>query len=154
MKKRGQFYFIAALIIIVILSGLSVIYTSIKTQNENIDIKESARDARYETNQLIDNRMLAGVNDNQIAITLKDIPLYYSNKYNGLNIIIVYGDETLAYIINSTMVTQAVPISENGKKIVKLQLPSEYKFEMKPNYKSLYIIALREKDGERAIAIE
>ena len=153
LKKEGQFYFIAAFIIIAILSGLSVIYTSIKTQNENIDVNELAKEVRYEVNQLIDNRALAGVNDNQIADNIKDVSSYYKNRYD-LEAIIVYGEDILVYVINSSAITQIIPSDSSGKKTVKVQLPNEYEFEIKPNYKNLYVIALREKEGERAVAVE
>ena len=153
LKKEGQFYFIAAFIIIAVLSGLSVIYTSIKTQNENIDVNELAKEVRYEVNQLIDNRALTGVNDNQIADNIKDVSSYYKNRYS-IDVIIIYGSDSLGYIINSDAVKQVVPTDKNGKKTITLQLPSEYDFEMRSRYKNLYVVVLREKDGERAIAVE
>ncbi|MEK6844520.1 MAG: hypothetical protein AABX83_03810 [Nanoarchaeota archaeon] len=153
MLKRGQFYFIAAFIIIALLSGLSIIYTSIKTGNENVDINEIVKEIRYEISQLIDNRVIAGVNDNQIADNIKEVSAYYKNRHD-LDAIAVYGDESIAYIINSTAVTRSIPISSGSKRIVKLQLSNEYEFEMKENHKNLYVIALREKDGERAVAVE
>ena len=153
MLKRGQFYFIAAFIIIALLSGLSIIYTSIKTGNENVDINEIVKEIKYEINQLIDNRVIANSNDNQIADNIKEVSAYYKNRHD-LDAIIVYGNESIAYIINSTAITLSIPISTTGKKLVRLQLPNEYEFEMIGNYKNLYVIALRENDGERAVAIE
>ena len=155
MKKRGQFYLIAALIIIIILSGLGYVYTSIRAPRESFDIRELAEEIHYEGRQLVDNRAFAGESIGQIALQMKDnFASYYMDKYPNIDIIIVFGTQSEAYVINRTG-KYTLPIEdEGGKKFVKARLyGEEHKLEMKENQQNFYVVVGREKEGERNVVV-
>ena len=135
MLKRGQFYLMAAIVIIVILSGLSHVYSSIRVINDKLD--------------LIDNRMYAGETEGEIAGNIKDITDFYSNKYLSVKIVAVYGDESQLYIINES-VSSTVP--DGG--VINVSIVGEIRgLDIKSGQNNLYILAGKNDQGQKMIAV-
>lgn len=149
MKKRGQFYLIATLVIILIMMGFAQIYTLAKAPEKDAIIDNLADEIYYETTQLVNNKAFNGNTKSEIANEIKGFIGYYSNRYNDIGIAIAYGDEALAYIINSTDVTNVVP--DSG--IVNVNLKG-LEYDVDISEKNLYVLILREKDGERGVVIK
>ena len=97
--KKGQFYIVAAFVIVLIMSGLTYIYTRADSPAENIDLKGLAKEIDFETNYAINSAVLEGLNDNIITARIKEIGNYYLDRYPFLDLIMVYGDNKNAYII-------------------------------------------------------
>ncbi len=149
MKKRGQFYLIATLVIILIMMGFAQIYTLARAPAKDAIIDNLADEIYYETTQLINNRAFNGNTKSEIASEINGFIGYYSNRYNDVDITIVYGNETLAYIINNTEVTNVVP----NAGIVNVNLKG-LEYDVDINEKSLYVLILRERGEERGVVIK
>ena len=54
MHKRGQFFLIAALVVVGILVGLSIAYTTVRTPREETQIYDLSEEIYYEGAQVID----------------------------------------------------------------------------------------------------
>ena len=149
MLKRGQFYLMAAIVIIVILSGLSHVYSSIRVINDKLDLNGLTEEIHFETRNLIDNRMYAGKTEGEIAGNIKNITDFYSNKYLGVKIVAVYGDESQLYIINES-VTSTVP--SGG--VINVSIVGEIRgLDIKSGQNNLYILAGKNDQGQKTIAV-
>ena len=149
MLKRGQFYLMAAIVIIVILSGLSHVYSSIRVINDKLDLNGLTEEIHFETRNLIDNRMYAGETEGEIAGNIKDITDFYSNKYLSVKIVAVYGDESQLYIINES-VSSTVP--DGG--VINVSIVGEIRgLDIKSGQNNLYILAGKNDQGQKTIAV-
>ena len=146
--RRGQFYLVAVLVIIVVMSGLTQVYTRARAPAADKTTEELAEEIYYETGQLINNRAFAGNTANQIRQEIKTFVGYYADN-NDMSIAIVYGDETLAYFINSTDIKDIVPAAGIAQFIFS---GSEYEVDM--NDKGLYVLILRERLEERSVVVK
>lgn len=155
MGKKGQFYFVATLIIILILSGLVYVYTSIGGPKEYFNAQDLADEIKFETSQLIDKLTLEDNNFDQISESVKSIILvYYEGKYKGSTILVIYGNTTEINIISSTSILRKTPELDNGKKVVKIDIyGSEHVLEIKEERMNLYSIVAKETNGEKSVAI-
>lgn len=89
MNKTGQFYLIAAFIIIIIFAGLKHVYTSVRTSSDTEHFYDLADEIYFEGNQLIINKILSG-NDGDIIDSLKTIRDYYKNGHTNIEVFLFY----------------------------------------------------------------
>lgn len=150
MSKIGQFYLVGAFIIVMVITGLVYIYTSAKAPEGKISISDLADEAYYETRQLVDNRLLAGSTDEIIVKNISNVVGYYANKYPYIDIAVVYGDESFAYIINATAVKSVMP---TAKKLDTTLRGSTRTLEMKSG-KNVFVMAISERDGEKSVVVK
>ena len=94
MEKRGQFYLIAAFVIILIVSGLSYVYTKANVQTENINLVGIAKEIDFELNTAINSAVLMGEDETATVNRAKEIGNYYLDRYPYIDLIIVYGDRS------------------------------------------------------------
>ncbi|MDO8509268.1 MAG: hypothetical protein Q7S27_06335 [Nanoarchaeota archaeon] len=94
MGKRGQFYLIAAFIIILIISGLSYVYTKANVQTENINLAGIAKEIDFELNTAINNAVLKDEGETATVNRAIEIGNYYLDRYPYIDLIIVYGDRS------------------------------------------------------------
>jgi hypothetical protein len=99
MLKRGQFYFIAALVIIMIFAGLRFIYISADTSFDSSFINDLGREIHYEGNQLIINRVLDDVDEDEIVLDLGELREYYIHRHNNIEIILFFDDGDDTWVI-------------------------------------------------------
>jgi len=101
MNKRGQFYLIAALVIILIISGLVYIYIKAETPVEDIVVYDLTEEIDFEANQLIANGMFEGKSKEEIKEKIEKLSQHYSDENPDVDITFayVYGNEESAYII-------------------------------------------------------
>ncbi len=111
--KRGQFYLIAAFVIIVIMTGLAYVYIKVETPAESLNINDLADEVHYEANKVVDNGVFSGLNEEQISDNIKKLAEYYIDKYSYIDLFIVYGDENKVYIIEVAKVV----LCHNGETI-------------------------------------
>ena len=149
MEKKGQFYLIAVFVIISIISGLVYTYNYARVSEDNIDLNALAEEINYETGELINNRIFAGKNRNEIADEIRKIIVYYDEVYLNTRLKIFYGDESQAFIIDNVNVNIAVP---NNGKIEDNLGGNTYEVDIRD--KNYYIVLLNEKDGERDFIIK
>ncbi len=100
MKKRGQFYLIAALIIVGIAAGLATIHNSSKTSEEDVAVYDLSQEIDFESAQVIDNGVFKAslspnTNTNIISLTQH----YCAKSTEDTSFVVVYGTTASASII-------------------------------------------------------
>ncbi len=149
MGKRGQFYLIAAFIIILIMSGLSYTYSSVNLNKGNINLADLGEEVSYETDQLINNQILEGKPAAEISNRINEILAYYEERYFDITIIIVYGDKDQSFVIDSKNIRPVDPVEGKVKVNIK-----DIEQEVDMNVKSSYVILFKESEGERGFVVK
>ena len=167
MNKRGQFYLITALFVILILFGTSSIATYTTIRPEPKTITDISNDLNRETYKIVEYGIFNGKNLYEIESKFagEDISKYILKKSEDANIIFVYGNKddingisvgktdtgkiTMGnsnFQTNNEYSLKIKPKVENGLVKVKV-LNKEYDFKIKDN-EMFYFLIVKEKDGE------
>lgn len=167
MDKRGQFYLITALFVILILFGTSSIatYTSVKPEPKTIT--DISNDLNRETYKIIEYGIFneRDLKEIESKFAGEDISKYVLKKSEDANIVFVYGDKedinalsvgktdtgniTIGnsnFQANNEYSRKIKPVVENGLVKVKV-LNKEYDFKIKDN-EMFYFLIVKERDGE------
>jgi hypothetical protein len=99
MMKRGQFFLVAALIIVIFIVGLASIYTSVNTADEDRGVYDLSEEFNYEGKQVIDYGVFSGSTEEEIIIYVKELAKYYGESNPDKGIIIVYGNRNTARVL-------------------------------------------------------
>src|SRR3989344_903694 len=90
MNKRGQFYLVAALIIVGILIGFSFVYNSVSAIDEDQKIYDLTKEIDFEGSKTIDYGIIKGeVTNNNIDSLIS----LYSENYPEHEIAVIYGNK-------------------------------------------------------------
>lgn len=168
-NKKGQFYLIAAIFIVMIMFGTSSIATYATVKPEPRTITEVSEELNRETYNIVEYGILSGTNINSLAKNFsgEDISKYFLKKSEDANIVFVYGDES---DINAISVgkedTGTISIGGTGfntnndfSRITSLSdgdgdgfvevevLDRNYKFEIKNN-QMFYFLIVKERGDE------
>ena len=166
-QKRGQFYLIAAFIIIAIILGFVVIsnYAKSKTTIRLYNLKE---DLQIESENVLEYGTYNEFDENQIRDLLEDFTETYSTYVGeGIDIYFVFGNRekiTVAgyqevtstiYIEDSSMMlTKGEYVSEEfypvGNKVIVTMDGTEYEFKLKPG-ENFYFVISQEIGGEEHV---
>src|SRR3989338_6714115 len=73
MHKRGQFYLIAALVIIGILVGLTTVYNSTKTSREDLTVFDISSALQFEGLQVVTSGIFYDLTDEEILAQLQSL---------------------------------------------------------------------------------
>ncbi len=92
MNRRGQFFLIAALVIITIIIGLSSLQVSTKVSRENTRIFDLTNEIDLEGKSVVDHGVFVGKTPAQVQEHIAELMDYYVNANPGMNITVVYGD--------------------------------------------------------------
>ncbi len=106
MKKGGQFFLVAALVIIAVVASLATVYNNVKVSQQDVSVYDLSKDIKYEGLQYLASKSYYSSDSNEIKAYLEQLVLSYSQSYPNTNIIIVYGNLTAARAIeyNSTSI--------------------------------------------------
>ena len=124
MKKRGQFYLIAAIIIVVMIITLSSVTNYVVTKKEPLNFVYLVEDIDEESYRVIENTL---VNEGDIQNIIQDFIEQYlidykEEKVEGTEIVFIYGDTNNmiidTYTINST---GEIKIEQGGQIITTIQ---------------------------------
>lgn len=88
-NKRGQFFLIAALIIIVIISGFAIVQVSTRTLPENTKIVNLQDELSFEGRSVIDNGVFDG-SEAENSQKLQDLISFYEERTTG-DLVVVSG---------------------------------------------------------------
>src|SRR3989344_3846367 len=94
MKKRDQFFLVAALVIIAVVASLATVYNNVKVSQQEVSVYDLSKQIKYEGLQYLDSTSHYASNQGEVAIYLTDLVLSYSTSYPDTNIIIIYGNLT------------------------------------------------------------
>ena len=172
MKKRGQFYLIAAFVIIGIISSMYLLYNSAKANKEDTEVNDLAEEINYEVSQLIDSGVFNSLQDAQINQNIENLTDYYAKSNLDIFMAVVLGNQSeLTFIAYNSQ--DIITLSQNSPilstipgedKIKNSTIPrqgdsvnivladnTQYTSELQPD-KPLFIFLKKENLGERFIA--
>ena len=117
MKKKGQFYLAAAVVLITIIVSLSAVYTSVRASQKNSSPKLLAAEIQYESAQLLENGARNNLAYSAISANIESLSDYYASTNSQSDFLIVHGDEetfTFIFYNNTGKISPAIIInSEN-----------------------------------------
>jgi hypothetical protein len=161
MKKRGQFFLIAALIIISIVMGFSIIYNSASANKPDAKATRLAETIKYEAVQIINDGFIKE-KDNKISENIDTLVKLYaqSNPDVEINIIEETQEDTFKHkFFQDSKENQpeekqgTITMSADKRKLtVTLSQGLSYTFDNTPAVHDLYVIVKKEGNNERFIA--
>jgi hypothetical protein len=174
MNKRGQFFLVAALVIILLIAGVTTVYNSYTKTEEEVAVYDLSKELKYETVKIIDRGVYNSLSSNQLEEQVRNFSEVYKNLNSENDLIIVYGNQsnvTIATFINKnlgeimldlgtgTFVTNTV-LSRPESGIYYQVLTSEdlairinnntYNFKIKPG-QNFYMVLQKQKGDERIV---
>src|SRR3989344_5796941 len=103
MKKRGQFYLVAALVIIGVIASLATVYNSVKVSEEDISVYDLSEEINFEALQLLDSGLFNNLEEEEIEIFITNLTQYYSTLNPDTDIVVIYGDKREVKVIAYTI---------------------------------------------------
>lgn len=92
MKNRGQFFFIAAFVISLLIISLGTVYVSTKTQKEQESVYDLSQEIKYESGQEIKRGVYQGLTPTEIKTNIASLTNNYAVSNPDTEFIIIYGD--------------------------------------------------------------
>src|SRR3989344_6842677 len=169
MEKRGQFYLIAALVIVAVIASLTTIYNSARTSEEDISFYDLSNEINFEALQFLDSGFFNGLTEEEINRSLNALIESYAYSNPSTDLVIIYGNRAyvnmIAYIYQVTGTicffgesacyeniaapqifnVEDIPVT-NGKVTISLG-DSEYTFNVKEEGQNFFLVLKREGDG-------
>src|SRR3989344_5279903 len=178
MHKKGQFFLIAAIVIIMIVIGLGTIYVSTNSQSEDTQTIDLSEELDFEASQLIDNGVFLGNSEAQILNNTRDLTISYAKLYPDSDIAIFYGDRNSVHAIsietensgsvgfnlggnpsNINLSRRVIneradfPADSPGRINLRLSSNTTIPFELKEG-QNFFVVIKKEKGDERTIAAQ
>jgi len=172
MNKKGQFFIIAAVIIVTILFGMASISTYAVVKPEPRTIFDLSSDLNRESYNVIEYGIYNKVDTDTLSesFTGTDIAKYFLKKTNNANIAFVYGSEDKLFLLNYiTAVTGTISVGgsngaslgstntfyekrsitdEDGDGFVEVEIAgNKYFFDLKEN-EMFYFVIVQEREKE------
>lgn len=92
MRRRGQFFLAAAIIIVGIVIGLASVVNSVRVSGEQEVFYDKSKEVGYETNRVLDYGVFNSEPD--LNMVLEDFLIKYSDYIAQEQVVFLYGDET------------------------------------------------------------
>jgi hypothetical protein len=105
LRKRGQVFLIAALVISGVLISLAALYTTTQKPIENKAVYDLSSELNYETAQVIDQAVFTDISQSDLDHHIVNLTDYYVNQNPGNDIIIVYGNDSIITVREYTWVS-------------------------------------------------
>lgn len=177
MKKRGQFYLLAAMVIIVVISGFVAVSNYTRKQG-TVKIYDLKEELGIESSKVLEYGVISDdtviVDGQPVNIIEHFIDLYEQYAGENKEIYFIYGNKDEVFLITYDEVIQGslrivgsenIPVTQNifGNEVTKTSLPIEggivrieisgveYEFEIKPGENFFFIIS-QEVEGEQHVA--
>lgn len=96
MNKRGQFFLIAALVIVGALFSIGTVYTSVHYPKTDPTVESLSEELSQEGARVIDGGVYNGLSDGQINSNLRDLVATYSQTTDK-EITFIYGNGDVLY---------------------------------------------------------
>jgi len=175
MNKRGQFFLIAALVIIGVIAGLTTVYNVTKISEEDLAVYDLTSELNFEGSQVLASGVFNDFSDNKIVENIEQLIEFYAQSNPDSEFVGIYGNETtITLIVYRTETDGSIsiilgeggstfPISGTTRGIIEtFSRPSEgiviieidgevFTFDLRPG-QTLYIIVEKESEGERFVA--
>ncbi|MFH1802649.1 MAG: hypothetical protein ABH864_04310 [archaeon] len=119
MNKRGQFFLIAALVIIGVVFGLSAVYTTIETPSEDSSVYDLTKEINYEAGSVIDSGIFNALTEEQRNEHVENLTDYYASANIGSDLMILFGNRTeMTAIFYTTEDTGSIGVDLGGSEVV------------------------------------
>jgi hypothetical protein len=172
MNKRGQFYLVAAIVIVALIVGFTTIqnYTS---KEESTKVYDLGEELGIEGNQVLEYGLVnlaqgTSSSENEF-VSISSLFDHFTSKYStyisdqSINIYFIFGNETSISVVSynelsgtfslggvTTEINQATSVQEivpeDGKILVTID-SSEHEFDLQPGENFYYIISQENLDG-------
>lgn len=174
MNKKGQFFLIAALVMIAIFIGLGAIYTSSRVSREDLTTYDLSKEINFEASQVVNTGILSGLTSTQIIGKVKSLSDVYSQANQESDFLLVYGNTTElnVFYYNNTETgqiglstgTDSYPtltlhardvtvVTQNNQQSLKVILPSNISYDFNiTSGQTFYIIIKKERGDEQIVA--
>ena len=93
MNKRGQFYLIAAVVVISLIISINIIYNIADSSKEDTQIIDLSDEITFESSQIIDNGVFTD-NKGKIPESIESLSNTYASKNLGKDLIFIVGNKT------------------------------------------------------------
>jgi hypothetical protein len=170
MNKRGQFYIIAAIIIVVAISGLATVVTYAVTKPTPKSIQSLSTNLKNEGPRIVDYGIYKQINLIGILnnFTDQEFAPYFLKKANNANVVFIYGNKSNLYAVqyNTTSTgkitaslggqsnwymagtySTRVNLYPSGNNINVSLLNNTYTFYLKEG-EMFYFVIVQQKEGE------
>jgi len=163
MNKRGQFYLVAALIIILIFLGLTSISFNINSSEKDNKANNLVRQINFEVSQIIDNAVILSLNDSETISRINQTIYLYAQDNPDTDFALVYGTtdqinlssafvEYLSFNnINQRVLKTPVISTAMGNLYITLEENDTYSFNINSG-KNFFLIAKVWRNNERIVA--
>lgn len=173
MNKRGQFYLIAAFVIIGLIVGASTVYIFTRTSKEGTTIEDLHSEITLEVREITNSGVFNEVDNIELDNRLEDLIEYYSGVNPNTDFFFVHGGKTtLTFLfynntgIGSIEANYNGPIIlEGGPDVLMLEVPRTETNEINVSINGLvtesydlglgraaFLIIKRERNGESFLA--
>jgi len=100
-NKKGQFYLVAAIIIVLAISGIASIKTYATVKSEPRKIQNIGSELKEETARIVDYGVYSKENLTKVLNNFTDSEFapYFLKKTENTNIVFIYGDKTDLYYV-------------------------------------------------------
>jgi len=154
-NKKSQYYLIAAVMIVTILLGASIVTNYAVTREEPVKFYDLSEELKQESSRIIDYGIY---NEKDIAPLIEDFAqnyfiTYAEQKEKDVDFVFIYGNKgeikTINYI-EKNLDMETLEETEPGKVKVDI-LGKTYNFELNEGENFLFIIT-KEQKGERYVS--
>ena len=102
MDKKGQFFLIAALVVILIAVSLGVIYNAVKLSDEDSSVIDLSNEIGFESAQIVESSTFEGRNESEISDRILNVTNYWAKSNPDKEITVIYGNRERIFIVNSS----------------------------------------------------
>jgi len=169
MNKRGQFFLIAALAIIVVIASLVAIYNSAEKGKEEVSTFNLAEEINFEGSQILKNGVYNSLPFSEIGERIENLTDYYAKTNRETDLLIVYSDEIQTVIIFYNNTGTEIEVSPSSfqpasidNKFSSTQARTDdilvtisgqtYRETLRPG-KIFMAFAMKNRNGERFVAL-
>lgn len=101
MNKKGQYYLVAAIIIVLAVSGIASVKTYATVKSEPRKIQDIGSELKEETTRIVDYGVYSKENLTKILnnFTNSEFAPYFLKKTENTNIVFIYGNTTELYSV-------------------------------------------------------
>jgi len=172
--KRGQFFLMAALVIIAVLFSIGIIYNYARVQPEDKRVADLSKEFGYEGAKVIDSGIYQQKEQGAIKNYLTDLAVDYATSDSDSDFMAIYGDissitsfKTNCIAAGSAIVGGGALEVCSGKNISTIENPQfvnineneisfffedeQYKFNLREG-QNFYIIVKKDKGGEKYVS--
>jgi hypothetical protein len=166
MYKKGQFFLLAAAIIVIGLIGLAAVYNRASSPKEDYSVYDLSNQIEFEGTQVIDSAVFNSLDSNTKDNYIENLTNYYSQLNPDSDILVVYGNGSVIYFsCNDTGSTslgqsrtsnglcertvESINPSSTVENVITIKFANESigrEFQLRPD-NNFYIILKKEKSN-------